>query len=129
MKWPAPLCAARPAPVPFILHEPRMAKTGCVFFRHYLITSHAIDRYQQRVGGDVASMIADISTAWWFDAGDRTLPRHVCLRVANQERKGGYALCNNNMMFMIEPAGDRHVIVTTLLVDEYSNRSFVINKS
>lgn len=114
MRWPSTVCAARHASMPFILPEPELSTSGCVLYRHYLITGHAIDRYFERIGGDIGNLITDLSGAWLFDAGSPKAPRRFCLTAARHEMDGGYVLCSGNALFMIKPAGSRHIIATTL---------------
>lgn len=98
--------------------EPEMTASGCVQFRHYIVTAHAIDRYIERIGGDVGNLIYDLADAWVFDVGRRNVSRPLCASVARLEREGGYGLRNGNAIFMVRPCDRRHVIVTTLSAEE-----------
>lgn len=93
---------------------PIMTASGCVRFRQYTITVHAIERYIERIGGDVGNMIFDLKNAWVFNADKKGLPRPLCASVTRCEREGGYGLCHNRAIFLIKPNKHQHVIVTTL---------------
>ncbi|EJB5612749.1 hypothetical protein [Klebsiella michiganensis] len=92
---------------------PKMIASGCIRYRHYLITVHALDRYIERIGGDAGDMITDIDNAWLFDPNQSGQHRRNCASAAIAERTGGYALSNNRVMFIVIPE-EHHVIVTTL---------------
>ncbi len=94
--------------------EPEMIASGCIQFRQYTITAHAIDRYIERIGGDVGNLILDLKNSWVFDVGSKNVARPLCASVARLEREGGYGLRNGNAIFMVRPCERRHVIVTTL---------------
>lgn len=94
---------------------PEMIASGCVRFRHYKITVHAIERYVERIGGDVGNLIMDLKNAWVFEADRKEIPRQLCAAVARLEREGGYGLCNGKAIFLVRPSTSQHVIVTTLL--------------
>lgn len=102
--------------IPTYVPEARMDLSDSVYYRHYRITVHAIDRYIERIGGDVGNMIADLEDAWVFDINRKGLLRRLCASVARCERSGGYALSNGNAIFIVKPGAQRHAIVTTLLV-------------
>ncbi|EAA5548728.1 hypothetical protein ZK99_002077 [Salmonella enterica subsp. enterica] len=93
---------------------PIMTASGCVQFRHYMVTVHAIERYIERIGGDVGNLILDLKNAWVFDASKKNLPRPLCATVARCEREGGYGLCHDKAIFLVKPGKRQHVIVTTL---------------
>lgn len=94
--------------------ELKMGSSGHAYYRHYLITGHAIDRYIERIGGDLRNMIADLDNAWLFDTTSKKLTRRMCVLIARHERKGGWALTNGKAIFIIRPKTHQHVIVTTL---------------
>lgn len=94
--------------------ELKIVSSGDVYYRHYRITSHAIDRYIERIGGDLGNMIADLDNAWLFDTTSKRLARRICACIARHERKGGWALTNGKAIFIISPRSHQHVIVTTL---------------
>lgn len=93
---------------------PIMTASGCVQFRHYIVTVHAIERYIERIGGDVGNLILDLKNAWVFDASKKGIPRSLCASVARCEREGGYGLRHEKVIFLIKPNTHQHVIVTTL---------------
>lgn len=94
--------------------ELKMVSSGDVYYRHYRITSHAIDRYIERIGGDLGNMITDLDNAWLFDTTSKRTARRICARIARHERKGGWALTNGRAIFIISPRSHQHVIVTTM---------------
>lgn len=94
--------------------ELKIEPSGCVCYRHYLITRHAIDRYIERIGGDLGNMIADLDNAWLFDTSRKRLTRSMCACIARHERRGGWAITNGRAVFIIRPTLHQHVIVTTL---------------
>ena len=61
---------------------PIMTASGSVQFRHYMVTVHAIERYIERIGGDVGNLILDLKNAWVFDASKKGTPRSLCASVA-----------------------------------------------
>ncbi|EOF7793580.1 hypothetical protein ACFXTU_002339 [Salmonella enterica] len=97
--------------------DPVMELYGSVYYRHYRITRHAIDRYIERIGGDLGNMIADLENSWLFDVNKKGLKRSCCATAAKCERKGGYVLCNGRAMFLIRPAAHQHIILTTILME------------
>lgn len=97
--------------------EPALAPGGGLFYRHYYITGHAIDRYRERVGGDLDSLVADLECAGLFDINRTGIHRRVCASVARHERAGGYALQCGEGVFLARPGDRRHVIVTTLRLE------------
>lgn len=114
MNWPSTVCNTRAPFIPAYISEPAITAAGGMHYHHYYITGHAIDRYIERIGGDVGSLIADLDRAWVFNIHQRHLPRKHCVTVARHERSGGYVLRSGNVLFMIRPDDFRHVIVTTL---------------
>ncbi|MDJ6542606.1 hypothetical protein LEC33_22835 [Salmonella enterica] len=92
----------------------KMGLSGDVCYRHYRLTNHAIDRYMERIGGDLGNMIADLDNAWLFDTTSKKLARRICACIARHERKGGWAVTNGRAIFIIMPKAHQHVIVTTL---------------
>ncbi|EBU3913309.1 hypothetical protein CWK15_18135 [Salmonella enterica] len=94
--------------------EPALEQSDNAYHRHYRITSHAIDRYIERIGGDLGNMIADLDNAWLFDTASKRLARRICACIARHERKGGWAMTNGRAIFIIMPKAHQHVIVTTL---------------
>ena len=93
---------------------PVMTVSVCVQFRHYMVTVHAIERYIERIGGDVGNLILDLKNAWVFDVSKKGIPRSLCASVARCEREGGYGLRHDKAIFLIKPEARQHVIVTTL---------------
>lgn len=53
---------------------PIMTASGSVQFRHYMVTVHAIERYIERIGGDVGNLILDLKNAWVFDVSKKGIP-------------------------------------------------------
>lgn len=92
---------------------PIMTASGCVQFRHYMVTVHAIERYIERIGGDVGNLILDLKNAL-FDVSKKGIPRSLYASVARCEREGGYGLRHDKAIFLIKPKARQHVIVTTL---------------
>lgn len=97
--------------------ELKMELSGAVYHRHYRITLHAIDRYIERIGGDLGNMIADLDSCWLFNPDQKGLKRKMCASAARCEREGGYALFNGRVMFLVKPASHQHIILTTLSKD------------
>ncbi|ENZ1877599.1 hypothetical protein ACGGXQ_004477 [Salmonella enterica] len=96
--------------------EPVMGISDSVYYRQYRITRHALERYIERAGGDLGNMIADLNSCWVFDIDRKGMDRKLCASVARCERKGGYALCNDRVMFLIQP-GRHQVVITTLAMN------------
>ncbi|EJJ4276330.1 hypothetical protein NI431_004998, partial [Salmonella enterica] len=48
-----------------------MDLSDSVYYRNYRLTSHSIERYIERVGGDLGNMIADLDSSWLFDARNK----------------------------------------------------------
>ncbi|EAS1837212.1 hypothetical protein LB105_002513 [Salmonella enterica] len=94
---------------------------GTVYHRHYKITAHAISRYAERIGGDVWDLISDLDSCWIFDVDRKGMKRNLCAAVAKRERKGGYALCNDRVMFLIQP-GRHYAVLTTLAMNQGAER-------
>lgn len=99
--------------------EPVMDLSDSVCYRNYRLTRHAIERYIERIGGDLGNMIADLDNSWLFDAGNKRAPRKVSASVYKCEQSGGWALTNGNAVFIVMPEDKRHVIVTTLLMEGF----------
>lgn len=93
---------------------PEMIASGCVRFRHYKITVHAIERYIERIGGDVGNLILDLKNAWVLEVDRKEITRQLCAAVARLEREGGYGLRSGKAIFIVRPTATQHVIVTTL---------------
>ncbi|HHI2551375.1 TPA: hypothetical protein ACP41M_001091 [Klebsiella aerogenes] len=121
MIWPSITCSSTPAFTPWIVTEPKIISSGGVRYRHYLITAHAVDRYMERIGGDVGNLIADLDSAWLFDINRAGLRRRDCAPVARTERDGGYALSDGRVLFIVKPGERIHFIVTTLLTHGKDN--------
>ncbi|MGK0736951.1 hypothetical protein ACSFCT_09195 [Yokenella regensburgei] len=100
--------------IPTYVPEARMDLSDSVYYRHYRITVHVIERYIERIGGDVGNMIADLEDTWVFNFNQRGLPRAQCVSAARCDHNGGYVLTNGIAMFVVKPSGLRHSIVTTL---------------
>ncbi|ECC3465578.1 hypothetical protein AA471_23525 [Salmonella enterica subsp. enterica] len=98
--------------------EPVMNLSDSVYYRHYRITAHAIDRYIERIGGDIGDLISDLDSCWIFDVDRKGMKRNLCASVARCERKGGYALCNDRVIFLIRPGWHHHAILTTLAMNQ-----------
>ncbi|EBS2694624.1 hypothetical protein ZQ65_13875 [Salmonella enterica subsp. enterica serovar Newport] len=101
--------------------EPVMNQSDSVYYRHYRITAHAIDRYIERIGGDIGDLISDLDSCWVFDVDRKGMNRNLCAAVAKRERKGGYALCNDRVMFLIQP-GRHYAVLTTLAMNQGAER-------
>ncbi|EAO0752046.1 hypothetical protein ACK85N_001158 [Salmonella enterica] len=99
--------------------EPVMDLSDSVYYRNYRLTSHSIERYIERVGGDLGNMIADLDSSWLFDARNKRAARKVSASVHKSEQSGGWALTNGNVVFIVMPENKRHVIVTTLLMEGF----------
>ncbi|HHA2247817.1 TPA: hypothetical protein ACOEHG_002698 [Enterobacter ludwigii] len=99
--------------------EPRMGLSGSVYYRHYRITTHAIERYIERIGGDAGNLIADLGSAGLFDINRKGLSRKVCACVAKCGREGGWALTNGKAVFLVKPSVHRQAIVTTIPMEEH----------
>lgn len=96
--------------------EPVMRQSDSVYYRQYRITRHAIERYIERIGGDLGNMIADLDDSWLFNIDRKRVNRKVASSVYRNEQNGGWALTNGNAVFIVRPEDKRHVIVTTLLM-------------
>lgn len=96
-----------------------MSLSGSVYYRHYRITAHAIDRYIERIGGDVGNLIADLDGAGLFDINRKGLSRKVCASAARCDREGGWALTNGKAIFFVKPSAHRQAIVTTIPMEEH----------
>lgn len=94
--------------------EPRMIHSGCVLYRQYLITVHAMERYIERFGGDVGNMIYALQNAWSFNFRQRGLPIPACRSAVKCEREGGWALSDGEALFLIKPSDEHSVIITVL---------------
>ncbi|ELD4017634.1 hypothetical protein QI600_003475 [Salmonella enterica] len=99
--------------------EPVMDLSDSVYYRNYRLTRHAIERYIERIGGDLGNMIADLDGSWLFDASNKRAARKVSASVYKSEQSGGWALTNGNAVFIVMPEDKRHVIVTTLLMEGF----------
>lgn len=97
--------------------EPAMEISESVYYRHYRITPHAIDRYIESIGGDIGNLISDLDSCWIFDVDRKGMNRKLCVAVAKRERKGGYALCNDRVIFPIQPKWHHHAVLTTLAMN------------
>ncbi|HAF8817903.1 TPA: hypothetical protein G5V04_003397 [Salmonella enterica] len=97
--------------------EPVQDQSGNAYHRHYRITSHAIDRYIERIGGDLGNMIADLDSCWLFNPHQKGLKRKMYASAARCEREGGYALFNGRVMFLVNPLSHQHIVLTTLSMD------------
>ncbi|EMD6814792.1 hypothetical protein VRT12_003333 [Citrobacter koseri] len=95
-----------------------MEVSDSIYYRHYRITGHAIDRYIERIGGDAGNLIFDLKDCWVFDASQKGLKQKWRDRLARCEREGGYMLTNGAVVFLAKPDGQRHVIITTLLMSQ-----------
>ncbi len=95
--------------------EAVILETGAIRFRHYLISVHAIDRFQQRTNGSVPDLIEALNDAVLAISGRS---HHVGLRRAlkRNDDAGGYTLKHGNAFFFvrIDPAHDYHVIATIM---------------
>lgn len=116
-----------PVAIPAYSAEPRMDRSGAVLYRHYRITAHAIERYIERIGGDVGNLIADLDSSNVLFAGDKRLPGDVRGPVAKCDREGGWTLTNGSAVFFIKPVAQRHAIVTTIRTEEHQQKT--TNKS
>lgn len=94
--------------------EPRMLSSGCVLYRQYLLTVHAMERYIDRLGGDVGNMIMDLQDSWSFDFNQKNQPRDICASAARCDREGGWALSNGRAVFLVKPGEYYSVVITTL---------------
>lgn len=64
---------------------PIMTASGCVQFSHYMVTVHAIERYIERIGGDVGNLILDLKTHGYLMPARKVFPALCVLlsRAAN----------------------------------------------
>lgn len=53
---------------------PIMTASGSVQFRHYMVTVHAIERYIERIGGDVGNLILDLKTHGYLMSARKAFP-------------------------------------------------------
>lgn len=97
--------------------EPRMDRSGCVYYRHYRITTHALERYIERIGGDVGNLIIDLDNSGVLEVSNKRISGEIRSSLTRCESEGGWALTNNQAIFIVMPALNRHVIVTTLLMN------------
>lgn len=99
--------------------EIALEPSGAICYRNYRLTRHSIDRYIERIGGDLGNMIADLDNSWLFDTGNKRAARKVSASVYKREQNGGWALTNGNAVFIVTPRDKHHVIVTTLLMENF----------
>jgi len=94
---------------------PVMTKSGRVKHRHYTITIHALNRYVERTGSELSSMITDIDSAWVFYVGSNSVHAKYRYIAHKAEMVGGYLLTNGYLLFIVIPRKS-HRVITVLLM-------------
>lgn len=94
--------------------EPILTLKNNIYYRHYRITEHALNRYLQRIGGDAGNLINDLEQGWLLKPQQKGMPRNISNSVEKCEKVGGYALSNGDAVFLIAPKCGRHIVITTL---------------
>jgi hypothetical protein len=112
-----------PVAVPAYSEEPRMDCYGAVLYRQYRISAHAIERYIERIGGDVGNLISDLCSSGLFDINRNGVSRRLCASVLKNSRDGGWALTNGKAVFFVKQDFERQVIVTTLPMEGHQKTS------
>ena len=85
---------------------------GGILFRHYRVSAHAVDRYRERIVDDIGQLIADLDGAYLFEWHRAKDPSRWTLR--RHEKKGGYLLANDGVVFLLTPDDGCHSVTTVL---------------
>lgn len=99
---------------PYVPEATMFDNSSSVFFHQYRITRHSIDRYAERMGGNLDAMLNSLQNAWLLHSDSPRMRLGVRRSVYVCEKAGGWCLCDGKAVFVIHPEQNRQVVVTTL---------------
>lgn len=82
-------------------------------YRHFTITGHAFDRFNQRTGRVVFDLMDYLDKAVLFVPTRKTKSKIIRWYDKLIER-GQYSLEHNGMLFIVDPSNGTHTVVTVI---------------
>lgn len=92
-----------------------MMPGGGIWFRHYTITVHAIDRFVERCELPAGEIIPALNSAVLAQV-ERARKPGIRRVIRSAEERGGYVLFNGKCYFIITPDREtgRHIVATVM---------------
>jgi hypothetical protein len=107
-----------------------LLNNGSIWFKHYVISSHAICRFIERTGLPIESIVPSLASGVIAILSEQKKMR-IYQMIREAEEKGCYVLVFGYCYFVIciNPKGNYHVVKTVITSGQFPSRYFKrINK-
>lgn len=91
-----------------------LTKSNIIRYKQWRISHHSLERYIQRVGGDLGNMVMDLEESWLPMSNGKHIDNAMRRFFKNVEGQKGYCITNGKVFFLIKPGDNLHHVVTCI---------------
>lgn len=89
-------------------------KNNEIVYDRFIISWHSLERYLERVGGDLGNMVMDLEQSIIVEDATKRVNKRFKKMVKNFQSQKGYVLFNGKVFFLVKYQKQKYIVITSI---------------